>query len=263
VAEGAALAGVAAVDTAAAGVADLAAGADELGVARGAASLSAVAGLAAASDLTRAVDAEVVADRLAMLGQVVAEAGINDLGQGADLLSVSDDVDAISALVGLMSLGDLERGLQLGRLAGELKTISNVVAELEMPILSAVLADRGSVLQGIARDVILRGAATRALSQTIEATGTRLADLGVEEIDEGELRLLAADIALQRSNELAAAGLAVGLRGAAEAEVAGDAMTVAGVEAGAGVADAAFGAAELGAAKVEAGVAESLDELAE
>ena len=144
---------------------DMAIGADELDDARDVAAVGVVAAAAAASDLTRAVDAEVVADRLATLSDLVGVAGVNDISEGVDLLSASDDVDAMSAMVGLMSLGDVERGLELGRVAGELMTIANVVDELDMPILSAVLDDRGMQLQDIATDVILRAAAERSLAQ--------------------------------------------------------------------------------------------------
>ena len=86
---------------------------------------------------------------------VVGEAGVDDLAEGAELLMAADDVDAMSAAVGLMGVGDLERGLELGRLAGELQTIGDVVDALEMPVLSAVLGDRGWRLQQIAVDVII------------------------------------------------------------------------------------------------------------
>jgi hypothetical protein len=241
--------------------ADLAVGAESLDAARTEVRIAAAAGAASASDLTRAVDAEVVAGRLSTLSGVVAAAGINDIGQGAELLTASEDVDAISAVVGLMSLGDLERGLQLGRLAGELKTISSVVAALEMPILSAVLEDRGVVLQGIARDVILRGAATRALSKSIALTGQHLADLGLDEMDEGELRVIAAGIAAERSDELAAAGMAYAARGTAEAKIAGAAAGTARADAAAGIAGVMAGAAEVGATNPEAVVSEALRDL--
>lgn len=98
------------------------------------------------------------------------------------MLMASEDVEAMSALVGLMSLGDLDRGLELGRMAGELGTISDVVDTLEMPVLSAVLGDRGRRLQEIAVDVILRAAATQGLADLMDATGQQLAEMGIEEI---------------------------------------------------------------------------------
>ena len=167
---------------------DMAIGADELDDARDVAAVGVVAAAAAASDLTRAVDAEVVAERLATLSDLVGAAGINDISEGVDLLSAADDVDAMSAMVGLMSLGDVERGLELGRVAGELMTIANVVDELDMPILAAVLDDRGMQLQDIATDVILRAAAERSLAHLMAATGRQIGEMGETEIEEGVLR---------------------------------------------------------------------------
>lgn len=176
----------------------------------------------AASDLTRAVDAEVIADRLATLSAIVGVAGINDVEQGAELIAASEDVEAISAAVGLMTVDDLDRGLELGRMAGELEVLSRIVDDLEMPVLSALLGSRGERLTQIAADTILRAAASRSLTELIEATGRRIGDLGVEEIDEGVLRMAASDIAANRSAELSAAGLALGLRGAVEMNLAAD-----------------------------------------
>jgi hypothetical protein len=137
----------------------------------------------------------------------------------------------MSSLVGLMSLGDVERGLELGCLAGELSTIANVVDALEMPVLAAVLDDRGEQIQDIAVDVILRAAAERGLAQLMAATGQQIGELGAEEIDEGLLRIAASEIAAERSTELAEAG----------ADLADEMVE-------AGVADVTAGAAELGAA---------------
>jgi len=90
----------------------------------------------------------------------------------------SDDVQAISAAVGLMSVGDLERGLELGRMAGEMQTIADVVASMEMPVLAAVLGDRGMRLQEIGADVILRAASERSLAALMQATGLQIAEMG-------------------------------------------------------------------------------------
>ncbi len=183
----------------------------------------------AASDLTRAVDAEVIADRLATLSDVVANAGVNDVEQGAALIAASKDVEAVSAAVGLMTVDDLDKGLELGRLAGELQILSGIVAELEMPILSAVLNDRGARLSEIAKETILRAAASRSLTELVEATGSRIGDIGVNEIDEGLLRMAASDIAASRSADLSAAGLSLGLRGVMELGLAADNVDLADV----------------------------------
>jgi hypothetical protein len=170
----------------------------------------------------------------------------------------SEDVEAMGAAVGLMSLGDLDRGLELSRIAGELQTISDVVDVLEMPILAAVLDDRGLLLQEISVDVILRAAAERSLSALMEATGLKIAELGEAEMDEGLLRLTASELAAERASELAAAGLLLGIRGEVGLEVAGDDADLAADLAAAGVAGVAAGGADLGAAATMEDVAEGL-----
>ena len=204
-----------------------------------------------------------VADRLSTLADVVADAGVDDLVEGAELLMASDDVQAMSAAVGLMSLGDLDLGLELSRMAGELQTLSDVVYTLEMPVLAAVLGDRGQSLQEIGADVILRAAAERSLSALMEATGLQIAELGEGEMDEGALRLAASDLAAERAGELAAAGLLLGLRGEAELEDAADDADLAADIAAEGVAEIAEGAADLGAAGTMGDVADTLADAAD
>lgn len=201
--------------------------------------------MSAASDLTRAVDAEVIADRLATLSGVVANAGVNDVEQGAALIAASEDVEAVSAAVGLMTVDDLDKGLELGRLAGELQILGRIVAELEMPVLSAVLSDRGNRLSELAKETILRAAASRSLTELIEATGNRIGDLGVNEIDEGILRVAASDIAASRSADLSAAGLSLGMRGVVELGMAAENADLADVIGEMGIEGLAESTAEL------------------
>ena len=202
-----------------------------------------------ASDLTRAVDAGIVADRLSILSDVVAAAGVNDINQGAELIAAADDVDAVSAAVGLMTVDDLDKGLELARIAGELRILGKIVGKLEMPVLSAVLGDRSERLSEIAIDTILRAAATRSLTELIEATGQRIGEMGEEEIDEGVLRLAASDIAAERSADLSAAGYALGRAGLAELEMAAeDAESGRRTSGPIGVEEVARGAEELGEA---------------
>ena len=156
-----------------------------------------------------------VANRLAVLSGVVATAGATDLAEGTELLAAADDVRTMSAVVGLMSLGDLERGLEVGRVAGELGTISEVVKGLRMPILALMLSDRGAQLQRIATDTILRAAATRSLAKIMAATGQQIGEL-----EEGVLRVVAAEIAAERSAELQEASERLAQRGALEGAVA-------------------------------------------
>jgi hypothetical protein len=253
----------AAQDAAVEGATTVAEGLDELDAAAIVDGVSAEELALGVSDLTRAVDAAVVADRLSTLSDVMGSAGVVDIAEGAELLASSDDIKSMSAVVGLMSLGDLDRGLELGRMSGELRTISEVVAGLQMPVLAAVLGDRGHQLQRIAADVIVRAAATRSLAQVLAATGVQIGDLGAQEIDEGAMRLAASDIAAERAAELAASSLMLGLRATEELAAADDAAAVARDLAAVGVADVAEGAAELGAAAAVAGVAAAVEESAQ
>lgn len=252
-----------AVDTALVGIDEVDEGLDVLDAAGDVAALAGAEAMAGASDLTRAVDAGVVADRLSTLANIVAEAGVNDLAEGAEMLLASDDVQAMSAAVGLMSLGDLDRGLELSRMAGELQTISDVVDALDMPVLSAVLGDRGQQLQEIAADVILRAATERSLAALMEATGLQIAELGEAEMDEGVLRVAASELAAERAGELAAAGFLLELRGAAELEDAADDADLAADIAAAGIAEVSEGAADLGSAETMGVVADRLADAAD
>ena len=67
---------------------------------------------------------------------------IVDVIEGAEMLAASEDIGVMSTIVSLMSAEDLERGLELARLAGELWTIGDVMDAVDMPILSAFMADR-------------------------------------------------------------------------------------------------------------------------
>ena len=221
------------------------AGVMEIGLARDVADGAMAEVAAGASNVTRAVDAAVVADRLGTLSNVVAAAGVNDIAQGADLMMASDDVQAMSAAVGLMSLGDLESGLHLGRMAGELDTIAQVVAKLEMPMLAAILEDRSIELQDIATTTVLRSASTRGLSELMSATGKELNAMGETEMDEGVLRVAAAEIAQQRADELEYESVSLGIQGAAELADAAQAMDVAAEVANEGVARVAVGSAQM------------------
>ena len=256
--EAAAKLGAAALDLGEAGSEDMNAGADDIAYAQGLADRATGEAMLAASDLTRAVDANIVADRLSKLSEVVATAGINDIGQGAELIAAADDVDAVSAAVGLMSVDDLDKGLELGRISGELRVLGRIVDQVEMPVLSAVLSDRSERLTEIATDTILRAAATRSLTDLIEATGRRIGEMGEEEVDEGVLRLAASDIASERSAELAAAGLILAESGAAELDMAAEDADLAEEFQAYGSEEVAAGAASLGAAAVLADEADTI-----
>jgi hypothetical protein len=232
-----------------AGVQEMVVGMETFDAARGLARQAAGDLAAGASDLTRAEDALLVAKRVSDLSEVVATAGVVDLTQGAELLAHSEDVAALSAIVGLMGEDDLERGMQLARLAGELEAAGSVVSRLQMPVLASFLVSRSNQLQGIAVDTIVRSGGTRALSQVIAAKGMEIEEMGIEEASEGLARLAASEAMVERSEQLAVAGVLFGVKGAVEVEMAAEEASLAREVGEAGVAGIAEGAALLGAAE--------------
>ena len=113
----------------------------------------------------------IVADRVAVLGEVVGEAGVTDIAEGADLIATSDDIRVMSAVVASLGVDDLERGLQIARIGGELSVVAEVVRRLDMPVLSAFLADRSAALEDASVDGIMRAGAARAVSGALASTG--------------------------------------------------------------------------------------------
>jgi len=244
------------------GAAEAEQGAEKLKVARKAVRAGAAELAAGASDLTRAVDVQVVADRMATLSEAVATAGVADIAQGAQMLAASDDVEVMSAVVGLMGVADFENGLQLARLSGELETISDVLERLQMPVLSALLDDRGELLQSMAVETIMRAGSTRGLAQAMAAAGQTMGDLGKNEVAEGALRMAVSEGMAERSASLAVAGEALAKQGLEEMQAAETARNVARRMARSGVEEVAAGAAEMGAAVQMEADAAALDEAA-
>ena len=81
---------------------------------------------------------------------------------------------------------------------------------------------RSSDLQEVAADTIVRAAGSPALSQVIAAKGLEIEEMGIEEAAEGLTRLAASEALAERSEQLAAAGVLLGVEGAAEVETALD-----------------------------------------
>src|SRR5512136_176076 len=180
-------------------------GGENLEVAKVAGMIAVQQTAAASSDLTRAADAALVADRVKDLSEIVAAAGVTDVSEGVDMLMKGGDVRAMGAIVSMMSREELERGLELARLAGELWTVSDVVGVLQMPVLAEFLEERGMRLQEIAADQLLRFTGTRALAGAMKETGKDIEAMGETEVTEGQLRVAVAQVATERSAELAEA----------------------------------------------------------
>jgi hypothetical protein len=245
-----------------AGAEDAAQGAAEIDLARNVAREGAATLASGVGDLTRAVDANLMAARTARLSEAVAEAGIADMAQGAEMLAASNDVDVMSAIVGLMGVEDFENGLELARLSGELETISDVLERLQLPVLAALLDDRGERLQSMAVESIVRAGSSRGLSEALFAAGKTINDLGENEMAEGVARLAVSAAAAEESEELAETAEILAMQGADKLEEAELARQLAREIAEEGLAGVTAGAAELGAAAALDETAQALDEAA-
>ena len=219
-------------ETAVDGALKAAEGVDELRNAELVGLMGRVVMAAGASDATHGVDEMIVAERAAVLSEAVAEAGVTDVAEGAMLLAASDDIAVQSALIGSLGIDDLTEATDLGLIAGQLESAGEVVGALDMPVLSAFLADKSAELQEIALDKMYRSAAKRILASSVGASGTMVEELGSNEVAEGLTRLVVSDAMFVESEELAAEGIV----------------------------DIAEGSAELGAASVMETAVESLEE---
>ena len=126
-----------------------------------------------------------MAERVQELSDLVGIAGEVDVEEGVDLILKGGDVKAMGAIVKLMSKEELERGLELARIAGELWTVSDVAGLLDMPVIAEFLEERGSHLQDIAVDQLLRYTSTRALAGAIKEAGQHIEAMGENEVVEG------------------------------------------------------------------------------
>jgi len=254
---------VAAIVTAVEGEVEIARGAETLQAAGDLVRAGAVELASGASDLTRAEDLELVSERMSTLSEVVAVAGVTDVAQGAEMLASSDDVNVMSAIMGLMSEDDIEHGLELARLSGELMTVSEVVASLQMPVLTEFLYDRGELLQEIAVEQIRMAASTRGLARAMASTGKKIAGLGENEVAEGFARMAVSEGMAIRSEELAIGGAILAEQGIEKVATAAVAGAVAREVVKAGVGEVAQGSMSLGVAAATDAFAEALDDKAQ
>ena len=241
------------------GAAGMVAGAQDLKVAKTAGAVGVAEVAAGASDLTRATDAALAAERMQQLSDIVGAAGVVDVAQGVDMLIKGGDVRAMGAIVTLMSREELDRGLELARIAGEMWTVSDLAALLDMPMLADFLEERGTRLQEIAVDQLLRSTGTRALAGSIKRAGQDIEAMGEEEIAEGALRVAVSEAAAERSAELSVASDVLAVKGVDELETAAVAGAVAKEAARTGVAEIAAGAEEMGAGEATEAAGEALE----
>jgi hypothetical protein len=253
----------AAVNAAVQGELEVMDGVDRMQAAGDLARTGTVLAASGASDLTRAMDEKIVADRLETLSDVVAVAGVTDVAEGAAMLAESEDVGVMSALVGMMSEDDLEHGLELARLSGELETVSEIVDDLQMPVLAAFLAERSGRLHEMSIEQIRIAISTDGISQLLSASGTKIRDLGENEVDEGFTRLEVAEVAAEKSAAMSRAGDELAGQGIEKIIVAKEVGQAAREEAIAGAREISEGSAVVGAASAIDDVAATVREQSE
>lgn len=144
---------------------------------------------AGASDLTAGLDDIEAADRAAFFSGVVATAGIIDVAEGADLLASAESVETASALMSVMSATDIDFGMELAGIAGQVAATGDILSEIDMPILGALLDVKGGRLRELAVDSLFFAAALRGVSAALGETGQDIATAGLTEIEEGATRL--------------------------------------------------------------------------
>ena len=245
------------------GLIEISAGTQNLVAAKQARRAGAFALAAGASDVTHGVDQMIVADKLAKLSEVVGAAGALDVAEGVEALIASEDIDVQSALVGMMSAKDIARAMELGAVSGQLAVAADFVEAREMPVLAAFLEDKGNLLRKFAVDSILRAGATRALAQAMAATGSKIADLGANEIAEGLIRMAVAEEGAERSADLFADGAMNAVAGEEELADAVGARKVARKLEKKGIKQVAAGTEAVGQGEAIGAVAVAFDEAAQ
>ena len=201
-------------------------------------------------------------ERLEVISQVVAAAGVNDIAQGAEMLTHSDDIAVQSALVASLAQEDLELSMKMAAIAGQLEAVGDLALLMDMPTLAEFLDSKSDELQDMAVDTLLRFSATRALSQIMGETSAGIAELGVNEMAEGVVRMSVAEDVADRGEELMDAGAelaAEGLVGAAAAEGFRNAAAELTEQ---GVSQMAIAGEELGEAEAAGDFADAMEEAA-
>ena len=96
--------------------------------------------------------------------------------------------------IGLLRLERKNSGMEVGRIAGELAQIGREVGAQQVPLLSALLANRSGVLQRIAAEMVASAATLASWPRRSTRPGCGVGALGAAEVDEGTARLAAASL---------------------------------------------------------------------
>ena len=173
-------------------------------------------------DLVQGVDAMAAVEALAKLSRVVAQAGAKDVLEGTQVLAASQDIASQSLAAAALSAEDMDLGLALAGIAGQLGAVTGVVESLGPSVIAGFLDARSEQLRQLAQTVILRAGVTGALARALVKTSSAVAELGEEEVAEGEAELAASREEAEESEELAGEGLGLMVMGMAEAVEAHD-----------------------------------------
>ncbi len=239
------------------------AGLNKLEAAREVGSLGRGAVAVGAAALTRGADEIAVAEGLSKISSVVAAAGIVDVAQGAELLEHSEDVEVQSELVGFLSESDLENSMGIAAIAGQLAVVADIVSMRNMPVLADFLDVKSNALHQLAVETVIKFGAGRAVAASMASTAARVGEMGIDELEEGVVRVGVAERAADVSDALAAAGAQKVVQGAVALEAGQELVQAGQALALEGVADIAAGAEMVGQAEALDATAGALMDRAE
>lgn len=159
-----------------------------------------------AAQLTRGQDALYSAEQRARLSELVEIAGETDIDQGTEMISAASDVALMNAAIATLNEDDLADAMEIASISGELAVLADVVAEMELTIISDFLFQRSERLRELSSANMMRFGSMRALVEGIEDSSGDLAEMGDDELAEGMARLELAEAAMANSEAMAAVG---------------------------------------------------------
>ena len=161
----------------------------------------------AASAGTYVSDATTTEEGVGSSSELFASGGEADRQEGEEILDVSARTGEAGAQIGLLSLERKYSGLEIGRIAGELAQLGREIGPRDLPLLSAILANRSGVLQRISAETIASAATANELAGVLKSTGGQVGELGVAEMEEGAARLAVASVLAAHAADIGAVRL--------------------------------------------------------
>jgi hypothetical protein len=152
-------------------------------------------------------DATTTEEGVGSSSELFASGGEADRQEGEEILDVSARTGDAGAQIGLLSLERKYSGLEIGRIAGELAQLGREIGARDLPLLSAILANRSGVLQRISAETIASAATANELAGVLKSTGGQVGELGVAEMEEGAARLAVASVLAAHAADIGAVRL--------------------------------------------------------